>query len=821
MRNLRAALVLIVLAAAVGAAPVQAADDGLSATLVAGWDGGGLAGSWVPYTVALKNDGGRDFNGILVLRPRLFSPPAGAAFVRPGGGTGTTYEMPMALAHGSDKRVTIYGSFTDAAMGGQSYEAELVDSAGVSRVVSNSASVSSQVLALGVLSDSVIVASELRDLPRQRWSSTGIASFTAQTFPSSQAQLGGLTAIVLSNFDTSTLSQAQLHALQQYVGLGGSLILAGGASWRRTLSPLPAVLLPLRPEASSTISMEPLMELLKVPSKLEAASVSGRLAAGARPVLSDRAGNPLLIEADYGAGRIVELTYNPADEPLASHSPEYRESWAAAVNRVAMGQVPSKQFPGPGMIAGGPGMAPFGGGRQAAEFQIANLVGDAAVNALPSLGILGALLLAYVLLAGPLNYLVVGRLGRRELMWISVPLVAVLATGGAYAAGAVAHGSDFITNEVQLVRLAPDGSGDVTFYDALFSPRRGDFTVQLPEGSLGSTAITSYPQYYGPGPGSTAGDSSDRLMVGRNPRVSLRNVSVWTPRNVKLETTLRDPLFIETHLKLANGRITGSITNHGHSNVRHLELITVDGRIARLVDGIAPGAVAQVDGALDSLGASGPSGMMINGGIACGGKGCPFPGGRVGSRTSPQRASELRQVGAQLLFNGNGLVQALVGTTEPLPSLRVGGGRPTRTVTTAFVQPVQMESVDSLPTAWAPPRLIAANSSPLGGSVPSLAVLDFDLPAGATTGLSLTSGGNAGFAAPGFNGSPAPGFSPFQRTLGEIYDWKTHSWSPLDLTKAVQLTESQLGPGLVRIRTEGALFLPRLQMSNDQARPSS
>src|SRR5262249_46007019 len=68
-----------------------------------------------------------------------------------------------------------------------------------------------------------------------------------QGFPAEVIRLTGLNAVILDQFDTGSLGPDQRRALMDFVGLGGTLIEAGGVGARRTLAPLPAELVPLRP----------------------------------------------------------------------------------------------------------------------------------------------------------------------------------------------------------------------------------------------------------------------------------------------------------------------------------------------------------------------------------------------------------------------------------------------------------------------------------------------------------------------------------------------------------------------------------------------
>ncbi|TMD55729.1 MAG: hypothetical protein E6I85_02420, partial [Chloroflexi bacterium] len=731
MRFLRVAGVMVALAAALVAGPARADDPTLTVTLTAGWDGAAVAGSWIPYRVDVKNTGTHEFSGTLVLNARR---PAGSPNSAPSSVYGTTYETPFSIAGGVEKRVTIYGEFADATAGGPAgYEADLVDRSGA--VVSSSGSASvSQRFGIGLLADSLQAQGEIKDVQLPSARPLSVVNLTPPDFPGSAIQLSGLSAVVIDNFDTSTLSQAQVQALQQYVGLGGSLVLGGGAGWRRTLTQLPPELVPLRPQASATVGLEPLLDLLGKHSPLVAQSVVGTLAPGARVVLADAAGNPLLAEVAYGAGRVVELAFDPADEPVASHAEEVRSSWAAALDRVvSAGSSGNAKFAPAVMVAPGAVSSAFpnqvGFNHYNLESQIAALLSDTAASALPPLGILGGLLILYVLVAGPLNYAVLRSLRRRELMWMTIPLVAILATGGAYSAGVLVHGQEYFVNELQVLRVAPSGGVEATTYDALFSPRRGDLTVQLPESSLASTFI---PNYSG---GGTTGD--DRVLAGRNPSLKLAGVAVWQPRDFKYVEAAHVNVTVIAHLKLSKGQIVGSVTNNGRIPIRRLTLLTPDGRSATLAASLAPGATVTVGGILQTA----PLQALNRVVIACGGPASTsvVPCGQTNGPQTPGDKQASLMLTAAGLLGSSGEVTSLTGIVDPIPSLRVGGTEPSRTALSAFATPIELEGIDTLSAGWASARVVAANNS---SSFP-MTVLDYDLPSSLAAGPLKLSVANA------------------------------------------------------------------------------
>ena len=99
-----------------------------------------------------------------------------------------------------------------------------------------------------------------------------------------------------------------------------------------------------------------------------------------------------------------------------------------------------------------------------------------AAVALPPIQGLIALLGAYILLIGPINYLVLKRLDRREWAWVTMPALIVAFAVAAYGFGSLLRGSEVIVNEVAIVRGAPGATeGTAQAYLGVFSPSRGTY----------------------------------------------------------------------------------------------------------------------------------------------------------------------------------------------------------------------------------------------------------------------------------------------------------------------------------------------------------
>src|SRR5207237_6055620 len=210
------------------------------------WGVGGTQGTWAPYVVSVKNSGSEDFVDGVFLVPNDVS-------------LGPSDYYPVHRAHltvqlGSQRSVLFY--VIDAP---NAYHADARDPSGhlVATADLGTGTTAQGSSALAVLSDLTQgdqkVSAPLHALSRVDSAITHFAN--AQAFPTNAVYLTGLNGVVVDDFDTAALSQAQVQTLRDFVGLGGILVEAGGPSWRRTLLPLPSDLLPLAPQGTTISSM--------------------------------------------------------------------------------------------------------------------------------------------------------------------------------------------------------------------------------------------------------------------------------------------------------------------------------------------------------------------------------------------------------------------------------------------------------------------------------------------------------------------------------------------------------------------------------------
>ena len=230
---------------------------------------------------------------------------------------------------------------------------------------------------------------------------------------------------------------------------------------------------------------------------------------------------------------------------------------------------------------------------------LVNAVAQLPALALPPVGGLFAIIGLYILLVGPINYLVLRRLGHREWAWATIPALIAIFAIGAYGFGASLRGSSIIVNEIAIVRGAPGTTaGTAQVYVGVFSPTRGTYQMRFPNGALLSTPIIG--DTFG---GSTVGPTLD-VLQGEPSQVRNLAVGFGSLRTVRAETPVEVPL-VQAELRLEDGHLKGTVTNASDEALK-APAIVLGSTVARLPDLAAGETATDRRGGQDGLAAVRP-----------------------------------------------------------------------------------------------------------------------------------------------------------------------------------------------------------------------
>ncbi len=399
-------------------------------------------GVWIPMRVTLVNSGDPLEGEVAVTSTSL--------------ATTERFAQPVSLGRNARRQVMLYvPPSTD------SFEVQLVSGnqviASVTPVMRQRAPADRLVL---IASDPPDAFNFIGDVRAPNGSTSALALLRLDQFPDRVAALDVVDVIVLDAVDTSTLTQAQRDAIRQWVSGGGHLILAGGPNAQLVLGGLSDIA-PGRSERVLTDADASALAELATPvalaplAPLPSASIPViRLQPTASHVRTLAGSNetPLILRREVGRGIVDQLAFDPALAPL--------RDW------------PGRATLFTALLGGRTGFAKdlgaIGEGT-AATFAAGALT---AASPPPSL-VVGGFFALYVLVIGPLNFLILRRLRKLSWAWLTVPMIVIAFTVLGLLTGFRLRG-----NQPHVHRLSVT-LGDAEVRDAqsfgifgLFSPRR-------------------------------------------------------------------------------------------------------------------------------------------------------------------------------------------------------------------------------------------------------------------------------------------------------------------------------------------------------------
>ena len=376
----------------------------------------------------------------------------------------------------------------------------------------------------------------------------------------------GLDVLVLSDVDTGTLTPEQRAALAGWVSAGGRLIVAGGPTWQKTAAGL-ADLLPLQPNGTVTLAGAPaLASFASAEAPLGPAVVATGALAPDAVVLASEGETPLIVTRRSGFGQVMYLALDPAFDPLRNWDggeglfrnlltgTGQRPNWAGGLRnwysaRDAINALPGLDFP--------------------SVFQICGFLGF------------------YLIAVGPINYLVLRRLKRRELAWITIPALVTLFSLGAYLAGYQLRGGQASLHRLSVVQVWPGSQfARVEGVVGLFSPRRTQYDLSFAAGFLARPMPVDA---YGNTGGSFTVEEADQTYI-RNIRLEVGAVEPFVMQGQVPAPSFTSDLVLD--LSQPTPTLDGTVTNNSPLTLVDA-VILGPGGVQRIGE-LAPGASVPV-----------------------------------------------------------------------------------------------------------------------------------------------------------------------------------------------------------------------------------
>ncbi|MCX7804376.1 MAG: hypothetical protein N3A38_04205 [Planctomycetota bacterium] len=308
-----------------------------------------------------------------------------------------------------------------------------------------------------------------------------------EEFPSRWYELTMADLIVIDGPPRDTLSADQIEALAGYVMAGGRAILNCGKDPSRLRGSPLAELFGVEVEGLTSVpSLRPLGPPVRPDGSVPVMSLA-TASDGAVALRQEETGSPLVVRRPMGLGELTTLAFDLDDPPLAGWAGRAsvaisactgatpRSIWfengdgngAAPCAVRAPGDAGGDEDPGGGLVRLRTGLNE-------------SFAADSPVS-IPAREAVAGVLLIYLLLLVPVNYLVSESFRRRELAWVAVPVLSAIFAVAAYKAGFAGMTARFSLSGVSIVELAPGADRGIgrTFL-GLYSPSYRTYSIRFP-----------------------------------------------------------------------------------------------------------------------------------------------------------------------------------------------------------------------------------------------------------------------------------------------------------------------------------------------------
>ncbi|BDI32987.1 hypothetical protein CCAX7_50380 [Capsulimonas corticalis] len=402
--------------------------------------------------------------------------------------------------------------------------------------------------------------------------------------PDSAAGYRGVDAVLLgADAALDSLSDAQIQALQMWTLSGGRLVVYGAGSG----GAVPAALQQFLPARFAGDAVP--ISLPSGPGVATRMIPTGAAGVEIRQKAPD--GTPLMLSGRYGAGSVLMIAYDPTSAPFRAWTgPAQLSFWRS-------------------VVTGGSALLPYAmqteerGSPRFYGFGYRSRISDIVLH-VPQLNAPGVLTVAiflglYIIILVPLNYFVLKKIDRREWAWITIPVLVLVVSAGAYGVAYAAKGGSLFVNRATIVETSAGTSQAAAFSGCgLFSSHRTTYDLDLSNPTAiaaDSAPIHTYNRSWG---GATASsfDGVRYVSSGSGSAVRGFGVNMWSMRTFDVQSLVDLGGTIDSSLKnnSQTNMCAGSITNHTSYALDNCALYW-NGSWITLGD-LAPGGSAAVTG---------------------------------------------------------------------------------------------------------------------------------------------------------------------------------------------------------------------------------
>ncbi|WP_084244843.1 hypothetical protein [Planomicrobium okeanokoites] len=347
------------------------------------------------------------------------------------------------------------------------------------------------------------------------------------TLPSDPLAWDTLDYLIIDEFPYSDLSAETQQAVMVWLEQGGEILVGADSNLTAAAGNL-TELLPMQLNSSEETDVPGFENPIPV--------YQAEVDEDAR-VLLEGDGQILAVKKDVGAGAIIQTAFSLGDEPVVSQD-GYE---GVLVNLVDAGQN-SSAFQQDQSI------------KERMSYEI-GMVNELFESFAVSKTAMFLIILLYIIIVVPVLYIFLIKKDKREYAWLAIPVIAVLASIGIFAAGAKDRIANPQIQQTGFFEVDGDGGLNGYYMSTLLSNRSGDYRFTAPANT--TMTATTGDQF------SSANTHQNAILENgaADSTLTVRDMRYWSVASVLGESYISGSGQFDIQLAMENGNLTGTIKN--------------------------------------------------------------------------------------------------------------------------------------------------------------------------------------------------------------------------------------------------------------------
>lgn len=361
--------------------------------------------------------------------------------------------------------------------------------------------------------------------------------------------------IVVDEVAIADLTQKQQESLLKWVQDGGTLLLGAADQIDATAGILKEYLPLSLSQEMTSISAEALTKLsgggiFTQPISVYSSTSSER----SLPVLTEN-NTVLAAKKKIGSGEIIQTAFSLGDQPLAS-----MDGYAALIAKMIDIQNISQQ----GMMRQGQSSL------DQISYELRN-INELFPSFEVSVSYMLIVIILYILIIGPLLYVVLKKMDKREHAWWIIPSISIVLSIVLFIVGAKDRIVQPQVQQSAFYKVNEDSSVNGYYVESILTNRSGDFVVNADQNTT-AIALRNYNNFTG-----TMGALHESSYIKENANgstLTLRDLSYWSVQSFGGKTSAQNMGKMDIDITLKNEKLTGTVKNNFPFTLKDVTLIS-------------------------------------------------------------------------------------------------------------------------------------------------------------------------------------------------------------------------------------------------------